>query len=1744
MPLNKLDNFIKNTEGRILYVSPADLDATDSIDNTGNSLARPFKTIQRAILESARFSYVKGNNNDLIEKTTILLMPGEHIVDNRPGFYIKDVGGAARTVSRGGADTAAQTTLNLDLNTNFDLTQEDNILYKFNSVYGGVVVPRGTSIVGLDLRKTKVRPLYVPNPTDSAVESSAIFRITGTCYFWQFSFFDGDDTKTVYTDPNDFSVNNKSQPLFSHHKLSCFEYADGVNDVVGYDLTDLDMYYAKLSNAYNTGSGSPNRDIDSKYPAEPDGFAKQRPEWEIVGAFATDPIGIESIEAGSGGVANNQVTVTTSINHELSAGTPIKISGVSPNDYNISTKVQNVDPDNPRVFTYLLPTFRNNLPTPGNASGAEVTIETDTVSGASPYIFNISMRSVYGMNGMLADGSKASGFRSMVVAQFTGVSLQKDDRAFVKYNKSSRAYDSINIVKSTGADLANGSSSTDTARIYHLDNEAVYRRGWGQTHIRIINDAIMQIVSVFAIGYNKHFACETGGDASITNSNSNFGQLSLVSDGFKKEAFDKDNKAFITHVIPPRSSNEPEESIDWLSIDVGITTAVGLSTHLYLRGFDTQDNVPPVLTQGYRVGAKLNDKLFVNVGSGTSEATIYMQDGSSSSFKDFDVTAVADSKLTIGLGNGLQTGEKIILLSDSADYPENITPHRVYYVISLADSQNSLDRPKIQLASTKTDADNNNPITLYGGTDLRVRSRVTDKFAGEAGHPVQYDSNGWYVTVDSSNGIYDTLNDLGVAGIGAETNPSFIRRAPDNRSLDEKIYKLRVVIPKELENAKTPESGFIIQESSTTGFTATSEATLSEIGLNNFEYKRNPRFISTCTHSTGVSEVITELPHNLDVGDQIIINGVTDTNNTSGDPTSGFNGTFTVATVGANNMSFTYANPDGNPGTFTNDTSVRDVSLPTFERNDLQSNFYVYRNEVITEYIENQQDGVYYIYALKADNSIAEEFTDLEYGQNVTDLYPQTDRDNVNDNPASTRTKSVSFPIGDVYTSDLSGSITRESAENFVTKLAGGLIVDSVLPLSAGIQTVTFTRNHGFSGIATASLNSAGTGTRTNGTYYNVKLTDDDTFQTWRGATGIVSVTGNAISSFQIQAPGSGYSSDTLFFDTNSSGIGGDQNGSITVSTSGITTNIGEVLQFTGISSISDSYYRITDVVSANQVAIARTSGDPILKAGQVVLASGPSIVVNSSSFVDGVTTFTCSSAHGLVAGNKFRVVNSDNDNLGDFIVKSRTNTTEFTATTTSELTSPARLLKHNFSSNSGESDASQENLAIRQQTFYDGDTLTISSGGDVIGINTTLIPVSHPNSGAAPGVGITERFPLGTYIQIDDEIMRVASSTLTGTNKLTVLRGVFSSNVGIHSDTSLIKRIRPVPVEFRRPSIIRASGHTFEYLGYGPGNYSTGLPQVQTRTLTEKEEFLSQSQERSAGIVVYTGMNNKGDFYIGNTKKSSSTGEETSFDTPIPTVAGEDPARLSAIFDEITVKERIIVEGGDSNQILSQFDGPVTFNNEVRIKEKLTLAKQLVIKDTTPSTGKGSGALIIDGGVGIGKSLSVGGDLSINGDLFFNGINGSIGKFGNVQIAPDEVDDNTINTELGDLKIDSVPGSLVAIQTNTTITGILSVTDDITAFWSSDERLKDNITPINDPLSKVISISGNTFDWNEKSNKNGHDVGLIAQEIESVLPEAVVTRDNGYLAVDYHKVVPLLVEAIKELSGKVELLEQKLSDK
>ena len=151
MGLSRLDNFLKSTRGTILYVDPNSLDATDSIENQGNSLTRPFKTIQRALIEAARFSYQRGLSNDRFGNTTILLYPGEHTVDNRPGF-IPD--GSNNYRLRNGS--TSNDLPPLDLTSNLDLASPTNELFKLNSIHGGVILPRGTSLVGLDLRRLRL----------------------------------------------------------------------------------------------------------------------------------------------------------------------------------------------------------------------------------------------------------------------------------------------------------------------------------------------------------------------------------------------------------------------------------------------------------------------------------------------------------------------------------------------------------------------------------------------------------------------------------------------------------------------------------------------------------------------------------------------------------------------------------------------------------------------------------------------------------------------------------------------------------------------------------------------------------------------------------------------------------------------------------------------------------------------------------------------------------------------------------------------------------------------------------------------------------------------------------------------------------------------------------------------------------------------------------------------------------------------------------------------------------------------------------------------------------------------------------------------------------------------------------------------------------------------------------------------------------------------------------------------------
>ena len=123
----------------------------------------------------------------------------------------------------------------------------------------------------------------------------------------------------------------------------------------------------------------------------------------------------------------------------------------------------------------------------------------------------------------------------------------------------------------------------------------------------------------------------------------------------------------------------------------------------------------------------------------------------------------------------------------------------------------------------------------------------------------------------------------------------------------------------------------------------------------------------------------------------------------------------------------------------------------------------------------------------------------------------------------------------------------------------------------------------------------------------------------------------------------------------------------------------------------------------------------------------------------------------------------------------------------------------------------------------------------------------------------------------------------------------------------------------------------------------------------------------------------------------------------------------------------------------------------------------------------------------------------------------------------------NAVNTTLAGLIVKGSSTTTTALS----VYGAIEASGDITAFSTSDERLKTNIVKIDNALDIIEDIQGVEFDWNCEW-KNGSDAGVIAQQVEKVFPIAVITRGDGYKAVNYDRLIPLLIQCIKELKGKL----------
>ena len=1560
MGLSRLDNFLKSTRGTIIYVDPGSLDSTDSIENQGNSLTRPFKTIQRALVEAARFSYQRGLDNDRFDKTTIILYPGEHIVDNRPG-WIPDGSNNYRLRSSATSSDLPP----FDLSTNFDLTTENNTLYKLNSIHGGVIVPRGTSIVGMDLRKTKIRPKYVPNPENASIERSCVFRVTGACYFWQFTILDADPNGICYKD----YTANTFVPNFSHHKLAGFEYADGVNSVsinddfqtYSTDRTDLDMYYEKIGLVYGQASG---REIQPDYPSSSLDIQPVVDEYRIVGSRGTE-VGISSIRAGDGATPTTTITVTFSEStDQFNVDTPIQINNISDIGYSGQFTVSNV------LSSTEIQYEVQNAPLVAlpSATGATVNIAVDTVTSASPYIFNISLRSVWGMCGLLSDGSKASGFKSMVVAQYTGIGLQKDDNAFVKYDST------------TGTYL--DSSSVDNL---HSDSRARFKPAYENFHIKAVNNAYLQLVSVFAIGFAEHFSVDSGGDFSINNSNSNFGAKALSATGFRAQAFPQDDIGYITHIIPPKEIESSEVSIDYLGIDVSKTVGIASTSRLYFYNETNFDAPPPGLVDGYRIGARKDDRLYVQLSeSGITtnySARIIMPNTAYTAYeatsqKSFTVgrsatgiNSISGNTLTLTSIHSFINGESIRIISDNGALPDGVDDNSIYYAIT--DSIASIGTNQIQIAQTLNDAINNNPSTLNSnGGVLTIVSRVSDKNPGDIGHPIGFDTsqNNWYInvgTASTDNDVYSKIVGLGVTVLGDSTPRTYFKRKQDTRGFIDTVYRVRYVIPKDSSTlARPPLDGYIIQESNNTLGAGTTEiqkyfSTTTQT-LSNSTELRNPRFIANANWSSGTANILTELPHNLIIGSEVEIVNVKSTNNSAGVANSAYNGTFTVTGISSTKQ-FSYSLTN-NPGTFTNDTSTRDSNLPRFNHKKLTGNYSIYRSQEIQEYIPNLQDGIYHVVVVNSSNapSVAP-FTNRKFSQPVQYLYPQTNRDTPESDPKAAKSFASPNIIGKVVVDNPQNSITKETIEKTFADFTVGFGITNIRSSSGVAHTLYTSIDHGLCGITSAIVINGGS-SYVEGTYYNVKLVG---VSTGVNATARITVgAAGTVTSIKIMDGGSVYGIGNTLSLVGVGTVGSDA----LVQVTNIYNNVGDSLSISGVSSASfagyNTLYRITGITTAKEINVessesvgtfsANVGSSAVANANVVLTGNTLNVSAFTYNNITGVGIVTFTSSHGLLVNNKLRIAGFTSSLYnGDFIVKKINSLTSANLNIGISTISPAVSgtaigYRPALTSYGGDLNISNESNSGRLVVEYAGITTTL--GSTVLASTLDTTPINIPN---APTLGLN----IGDYLMIDSEIFRI-KTTVTD-NSVYIFRGLFGTRRETHSAGSLVRRIKVIPVELRRNSIIRASGHTFEYLGFGPGNYSTAFPERQDRIISNQETLLAQSVKSDGGVSIYTGMDDKGNFYTGNRKVNSATGQEEVYEAPIPTVTGEDPTTggVNVGFDvlsplEISVNRSIRVEGGPNGDLISEFDGPVIFN------EKIT--------STSP---KGIEA----------KSVSLGGDLDVS---------------------------------------------------------------------------------------------------------------------------------------------------------------------
>ena len=450
------------------------------------------------------------------------------------------------------------------------------------------------------------------------------------------------------------------------------------------------------------------------------------------------------------------------------------------------------------------------------------------------------------------------------------------------------------------------------------------------------------------------------------------------------------------------------------------------------------------------------------------------------------------------------------------------------------------------------------------------------------------------------------------------------------------------------------------------------------------------------------------------------------------------------------------------------------------------------------------------------------------------------------------------------------------------------------------------------------------------------------------------------------------------------------------------------------------------------------------------------------------------------------------------------------------------------------------ENLNVNGNTILAGTEKITNSTSSTSSITGALVITG--------GVGIGQNLNIaGT-----EKITNTTSSTSSSSGALVITGGVgIGENLNVYGNT-ILTGIEQITNSTTSTSSTSGALVVTGGLGLGENLNVAGIEKITNSTT---------STSSSTGALVITGgvgigenLNVNGNTILTGTGKITNSTSSTSSITGALVITGG-----------VGIGQNLNIAGTEkitnTTSSTSSSSGALVITGGVGIGENLNVYGNTIltgieqITNSTSSTSSSSGALVVTGGVGIGENLNVYGNTIFTGtEKITNstsstssslgalvvtggvGIGENLNVNGNTTLTGTQTITNTTNVQIlngtitnASLIVDGGVGIAkdLYVHGDTNIIGTLTATTTTTV---SDKRLKENIVQLDNSLDKVLSMRGVYFDWIDKERFNDkHQIGFIAQEIEEICPELVITKEDGMKTVNYSQTVSVLVEAIKE---------------